>query len=57
VLLSLIIKKRVRNSALFNLDDDIQLTHLGQSLAEIDDFDQNELLNVSDDDGTTKLIR
>ena len=43
---------RTRNSALYNLEDEDQLTHFGQSLAEIDDFDQTELLGVSDDDGT-----
>jgi nucleolar protein 14 len=48
-------QKRVRNSALFNLEDDVQLTHLGQSLAEMDDFDQNELITVSDDDGTANF--
>jgi hypothetical protein len=36
---------------MYNLEEDVQLTHFGQSLAEIDDFDQNELIGVSDDDG------
>jgi len=46
-------QQRARNSSLYNLADDTQLTHLGQSLAEIDDFEGEEMLNVSDDDGTT----
>ena len=36
---------------MYNLEDDAQLTHFGQSLAEMDDFDQGDLLAVSDDDG------
>ena len=44
-------QKRPRNSSLYNLEDNAQLTHFGQSLAEMDDFDQNDLLGVSDDDG------
>lgn len=43
-------QKRTRNSSMYNLED-VQLTHFGQSLAEIDDFDQSELIGVSDDDG------
>lgn len=46
-----LLQARTRNSALYNLEDEDQLTHFGQSLAEIDDFDQTELLGVSDDDG------
>jgi len=46
----------MRNSALYNLEDDVQLTHFGQSLAEIDDFDQTDLLNVSDDDGISQTL-
>jgi nucleolar protein 14 len=41
---------RTRNSSLYNLDEPEQLTHLGQSLAEIDDFEETEI-GVSDDDG------
>lgn len=39
---------------MYNLEDDAQLTHFGQSLADIDDFNQEELLAVSDDDGDIK---
>jgi len=45
-------QQRARNSTLYNLADDTQLTHLGQSLAEIDDFEDEGMLNVSDDDGS-----
>ena len=40
---------------MYNLEEDVQLTHFGQSLAEIDDFDQNELIGVSDDDGSIHI--
>lgn len=36
---------------MYNLEENVQLTHFGQSLAEMDDFDQSELIGVSDDDG------
>jgi len=48
------LEERSRNSSLYNLEDDAQLTHFGQSLADIDDFDQTDLLCVSDDDGDIK---
>jgi nucleolar protein 14 len=47
-------KKRSRGSSLYNLEDDAQLTHFGQSLAEMDDFGQEDLIGVSDDDGDIK---
>ena len=36
--------------SLYNLEDNAQLTHFGQSLAEIDDYEE-DLIGVSDDDG------
>ncbi|KAG8800954.1 nucleolar complex protein 14, partial [Serendipita sp. 399] len=43
-------KERQRSSkaAMFNLEDDTELTHFGQSLSKLDDFD-NVGLNLSDD--------
>ncbi|KAG0125665.1 nucleolar protein 14 [Tuber indicum] len=49
-------QKRVRGGDIFNLDDDDELTHFGQSLGGLtDDFDvsQNDLM-LSDDEPTRK---
>ncbi|GBB85519.1 hypothetical protein RclHR1_12000011 [Rhizophagus clarus] len=44
-------ERQKRSKSLFNLeDDDDDLTHYGQSLAEIDDFDEPDLA-LSEDDG------
>ena len=36
-------KQRVSRSAVFNLDDEEELTHYGQSLSNLDDFDDADL--------------
>lgn len=43
-------RQRASRSSAFNLDDDDELTHYGQSLANFDDFD-NDGLNLDDEDG------
>ena len=40
--------------SLYNLEDNAQLTHFGQSLAEIDDYDE-DMIGISDDDGTVVI--
>ena len=42
-------KQRVSRSAVFNLDDEEELTHYGQSLSNLDDFD-NTGLTLDDED-------
>jgi nucleolar protein 14 len=53
-------KERQRSSkgALYNLEDEDELTHYGQSLSKLDDFD-NAGLNLDDEeqDDAGKLIR
>ena len=44
-------------SSIFNLDDEDDLTHYGQSLAEIDDFDEPDLILSDEDDKGTILIK
>lgn len=48
-----LLQKQTRSTSLFNLDDDDEnLTHYGQSLANIDDFDEADLeLSDSEDRG------
>jgi hypothetical protein len=41
----------------YNLGDDDQLTHFGQSLAEMDDFNQEDLIGISDDDGNYLFLQ
>ncbi|KAG0321587.1 nucleolar complex protein 14 [Dissophora globulifera] len=43
-------QSRAKGGAMFNLDEETDLTHYGQSLAGLDDFDETEL-GYSDDDG------
>ncbi|KAL1917482.1 uncharacterized protein VTP21DRAFT_3875 [Calcarisporiella thermophila] len=43
-------QKRARNSSIYNLEE-TELTHLGQSLAEIDDFDEDIGLSDEEDRG------
>lgn len=44
-----------RNSA-FNLDDEEELTHYGQSLSKLDDFDNAGLtLDMDEEDGTARV--
>ncbi|RPA94818.1 Nop14-like protein [Choiromyces venosus 120613-1] len=48
-------QKRVRGGDIFNLDDDDELTHFGQSLGGLaDDFDAQNDLMLSDDEPTRK---
>ena len=42
-------QSRAKGGAMFNLEEDADLTHYGQSLAGLDDFDETEL-GYSDDD-------
>ncbi|KAF8477301.1 nucleolar protein 14 [Kalaharituber pfeilii] len=44
-------QSRLRNGDIFNLeDDDMGLTHFGQSLGELDDFDERDMLPDGGDD-------
>src|SRR5579859_1356817 len=42
--------------SLYNLEDNAQLTHFGQSLAEIDDYEE-DMIGVSDDDGIVLTVQ
>jgi hypothetical protein len=44
-------RQRTSKSAAFNLDDEDELTHYGQSLSNVDDFDGIGLGNSDDDEG------
>ncbi|TGZ83206.1 Nop14-like protein [Ascodesmis nigricans] len=45
-------QKRVRGGDIFNLDDEDELTHLGQSLGGLkDDFDRGDAMDNDSDDG------
>ena len=48
-------RQRESKSALFNLEDEDELTHYGQSLSKLDDFD-NIGLGLGDDDEDTGQI-
>jgi nucleolar protein 14 len=36
-------RQRASKASVFNLDDDVELTHYGQSLSNLDDFDDVDL--------------
>jgi nucleolar protein 14 len=45
-------RQRAAKGSLFNLDDEDELTHYGQSLSKLDDFDDAGIvLDDDDDDG------
>ena len=47
-------RQRASKGSAFNLEDDDELTHYGQSLSKLDDFDHVGLgLDDSDEDGGT----
>ncbi|KAJ1660448.1 nucleolar complex protein 14 [Dispira simplex] len=52
-------QSQFRKGDMFNLEDDEDLTHLGQSLGNMDDFDETGLQSSSDDedDGTGTIDR
>jgi nucleolar protein 14 len=43
-------RQRTSRGSAFNLDDDDELTHYGQSLSKLDDFDNTGLALDEDDD-------
>jgi nucleolar protein 14 len=43
-------RQRTAKSAVFNLDDEEELTHYGQSLSKLDDFDDRGLRPDDEDD-------
>jgi nucleolar protein 14 len=43
-------RRRASKSAIFNLEDEDELTHYGQSLSKLDDFDGVGLRLDDDDD-------
>ena len=46
-------RQRVSKGTMFNLEDDDDLTHYGQSLSKLDDFDQVGLRIESDEEEET----
>ena len=46
-------RQRVSKGTMFNLEDDDDLTHCGQSLSKLDDFDQVGLRIESDEEEET----
>ena len=42
-------RQRASRNSVFNLEEDTELTHFGQSLSNIDDFDNIPLASDSDD--------
>ncbi|KAF9908923.1 nucleolar complex protein 14 [Lobosporangium transversale] len=51
-------QSRAKGGAMFNLEDEADLTHYGQSLAGLDDFDETELgFNDDDDDNRGQIGR
>ena len=50
-------RQRASKGAFFNLDDDDDLTHYGQNLSKLDDFDDAGLRSESDDEETSGTLR
>jgi len=44
-------RQRTSKAAMFNLEDEEELTHYGQSLSKFDDFDDVGILDDEDEDG------
>jgi len=50
-------RQRASKGTFFNLDDDEDLTHYGQSLSKLDDFDNTGLGSESNDEETSGTSR